>query len=119
MLTWNDGKEYKPDQEYPEKENQNYLNDIIGVKFNGQFSCQIITRNMQISNFNDKYVDENNWVNYLIDEGTYIYKVDLINQKNDSMLLGLKFYGSDGSVLLSVGCIDDPSFKKSPLFVKT
>ncbi len=38
----------------------------------------------------------------------------MMNESFASDLCGLKFYGSDGSVLLAVGDIDNPKFRKSP-----
>ena len=41
-------------------------------------------------------------------------KVEMMTESFASDLCGLKFFGSDGSVLLAVGDIDNPKFIKNP-----
>jgi hypothetical protein len=85
-------------------------NDIIGVNRPPErdyCSYQIITRDGQISKFPDKM----NWSelkNQIIPKGSHISKVETITNNSNSYLSGFKFFGSDGSVLLSIGEIDDP-----------
>jgi hypothetical protein len=75
-------------------------------------SYQMITRDMNCSDCPHSKCAE--WGigfnDFLIPEGTQISKVEMMTNSSDSRLIGLKFYGIDESVLLSVGHIDNPVY---------
>ena len=52
------------------------------------------------------------WEHYLIPEGTYVAKVEIMSHRTDSSLWGIQFFGSDGAVLLAVGSINKPDWRK-------
>ncbi len=77
---------------------------------------------MQRSHFTENYGNKRfamEWADVLIPEGTHISKIEMMNNKQDSLMWGLKFFGSNGSVLLAVGYIDDLFRRMSPDFQVT
>jgi hypothetical protein len=51
-------------------------------------------------------------VNYIVPQGKQIRTVETMIDKNLGMLLGFKWVGDDGEVLVAVGWIDDPYERK-------
>ncbi len=58
-------------------------------------SYQIFTRDKQRSNFPDSHC-RGNRKDHIIPEGTYVSKLEMMNESHDSALAGLKFFGPNG-----------------------
>jgi hypothetical protein len=54
------------------------------------------------SNFDDSQL-EGQYTDHYIPEGSHIHKVQLFFDKEESFLVGLKFFGKNGEVLLDCG----------------
>ncbi len=57
------------------------------------------------SNFNDSKL-QGQYTDHLIPEGSHIYYLQLFYHKRESILIGLKFFGKNGELLLECGVFE-------------
>lgn len=77
---------------------------------------QFIMSDYTRTQFNDNSLNPNQWQDAFIPKNTIIYRVEMMYRKLDSALIGLKFEDRDGTLLLTVGNINDPNYRNENQF---
>ena len=63
--------------------------------------------------------DDDEWTDYIVPQGKQIRTVETILTKDKGTLMGFKWIGDDGAVLVAVGGIDDRDYRRDPELVVT
>ena len=104
-------------------ETPTYDTFLVGLSSHPGFytsQWQFLFSNNLRSNAAHSALSPNQWQTHLLPTSQpEIRKIELLYFKQDSCLLGIKFYGPNDEVLLSLGSIDAEDFQEDKMFARS
>ncbi len=80
---------------------------------------QFISVDRTRSTFDSSYHSKPVWTDLIVPQGKQVRTVETLLCKSNGYLMGFKWVGDDGAVLLAVGDIDVPYQRNDPDYVVT